>query len=332
MGLDLRLELNGAPLALLPPPAPGQGLRLADEPGAPPRRTTVELRPRDATAELSLRLAGGVLPLAATVRDGALRVESVPAGRLRGGFWLRLRVDDLQIAGGRWSRVVLDDTGQGRATLAARPRALEVLPAERLDPLVRAVLDGPSRVDGLPPEQWLREPLRQPKRRACLLNLLAVLRAIDLFGRPAVTTLQELLHVATDHLQARASAELYWLVSEAARLPDSPARQRVFDDFGIHSSHKRALERLARELGLPAPASFESFRFEGRPSLQIVFAIPPGAADSHLVDLDLDLGNPRQDLLGLVVHFGELFDEGLDHVALRRKLARGPAGPYLGYS
>ena len=332
MGLDLRLEWDGTPLVLAAPPAAGLGLRLAAEPGGPPRRTSVELRPRDATAELSLRLAGGVLPLEATVVDGALRVESVPAGRLRGGFWLRLRIEDLQLAGGRWCRVSFDHTGQGQARLAARPRPLEVLPPERFDPLIRGVLTGPSRVDGLPPEQWLREPLRQARRRACLLNLLAVLRATDLFGRPAVATLQELLHVASDHLQARTSAELYWLVSEAARMPDSPTRQRVFDDFGIHASHKRALEQLARELGLPVPASFESFRFEGRPSLQVVFAIPSGAADSHLVDLDLDLGNPRQDLLGMVVHFGELFDEGLDHVALRRKLARGPAGPYLGYA
>ena len=332
MGLSLRLEWDGAPLALAAPAQPGAGVLLQAEPGAPPRRTTVELLPRDARAEFSLRLAGGVLPLEATVQAGELLVESVPPGRLRGAFSLRLRIDDLLLGGGRWRGVELDDQGQGRATVAARPRPLTIAPPESFDPVLRSVLTGPSRLDGLPPEQWLREPLRQAKRRACLLNLLAVLRATDLFARPAVACLQELLHQATDHLQARAAAELYWLVSEAARLPDNPARQRVFDDFGIHASHKRALAQLSRDLGLPAPASFESFRFEGRPSLQIVFAIPAGVADSHLVDLDLDLGNPRQDLLGLVVHFGELFDEGLDHVALRARLAKGPAGPFLGYT
>jgi len=332
VALSVRLEWNGAPLPLAAPATAGLGVRLAGEPGAPPRRTTVELRPRDARAELSLRLAGGVLPFEASVQAGDLLVESVPPGRLRGAFWLRLRIDDLLLGGGRWRGVELDGQGQGRVTLAARPRPLAVAPLASFDPAIRAVLTGVSRLDGLAPDPWLREPLRQAKRRACLLNLLAVLRATDLLGRPAIGTLEELLRVAADHLQARAAAELYWLVSEAARLPDSPARQRVFDDFGIHASHKRALEQLSRDLGLPAPASFESFRFEGRPSLQIVFAIPAGVAASHLVDVDLDLGNPRQDLLGLVVHFGELFDEGLDHLALRPRLAKGPAGPFLGYA
>ena len=76
-----------------------------------------------------------------------------------------------------------------------------------------------------------------------------------------------------------------------------------------------------------------SFRAEGRPSLQMVIATPKGTYDHRFVDLDLDLGNPLQDVVGVVVHIGELLNgKPTNHLDLWKKLAAGKAKSYLYYS
>jgi len=40
--------------------------------------------------------------------------------------------------------------------------------------------------------------------------------------------------------------------------------------------------------------------------LQAVVAEPPAGCDFTFADIDLDLGNPLQDVVGFVVHMGEL--------------------------
>ena len=48
--------------------------------------------------------------------------------------------------------------------------------------------------------------------------------------------------------------------------------------------------------------------------------------------LDLDLGNPLQDVLGFVVHMGELLDgKPTNHLELRKALAKSKAGGFLYY-
>jgi hypothetical protein len=51
------------------------------------------------------------------------------------------------------------------------------------------------------------------------------------------------------------------------------------------------------------------------------------------VDLDLDLGNPKQDALGFFIHFGELLNPGkTDHLKLFEKLSsKKKIKPYLYY-
>lgn len=331
MALTIGLQTADGPLGLAAPNSPREGVRLAGAVAmAPARRTRVELWPSNGDAVQAVRLAGDVIPLGVTVDAGELVVQSDPPGCLRGKFDLRLSIDDLVVARGRWARVEIAKGGQGHATLQASLRDIRVN-VDELDPAVRAVVNGVSRVDGLPLERWLLDPLTQAKRKACLLNLLAVLRATDLGLCHALEPLLEVFVADTGHVSARADARLLRLVSEEARLGERNVRARVFDDFGVHASHKRALVELAQRLGEPEPVTFESYRFEGRPSMQIVFGVPAGVATAHLVDVDLDLGNPRQDLLGLVVHVGELFDDGLDHVKLREKLVKGPAGPFINY-
>ncbi len=340
MALRISLVTDAGPLPLAAPPQAHAGVLLANEPGGPARRTRIELLPRDGEAEFSLRLASDVIPLEARVDAGDLLLDSLPPGRLKGRFDLRLRIDDLSVARNRWTTVSFAGAAETRAPLRAEPRLIRLTrPFAQFDARIRDVLTGAA-LDGLTPQQWLpvsppppapQAARPQAKRQAFLLNLLAVMRSTELSRGSVLDPRLDILHVASDHLSARAGAELFQLVDTESRLKDASPRRRVFDDFGIHASHRNALIALAREQGEPPPATFASFRFEGRPSLQIVFGIPAGVASTHLVDVDLDLGNPRQDVLGLVVHFGELFDDGLDHVKLRDKLAQGPAGPFLYY-
>ena len=75
-----------------------------------------------------------------------------------------------------------------------------------------------------------------------------------------------------------------------------------------------------------------SFRVEGGPSLQMVIATTDKTYESRYVDLDLDLGNPLQDVAGLVIHMGELLNgKPTNHLDLR-KLAHGKANQYLCYT
>ena len=50
-------------------------------------------------------------------------------------------------------------------------------------------------------------------------------------------------------------------------------------------------------------------------------------------DIDLDLGNPLQDIAGFVVHIGELLNgRPTNHLDLRKTLGAGKAKPYLYYT
>ena len=60
-------------------------------------------------------------------------------------------------------------------------------------------------------------------------------------------------------------------------------------------------------------------RFE----MQMVIAVPPVNSPHTYAEFDIDLGNALQDVLGFVVHMGELLDgKPTNHLELRPKLAK----------
>ena len=100
------------------------------------------------------------------------------------------------------------------------------------------------------------------------------------------------------------------------------------------ATHERLRGQFARFETDSDLFTLDSFRQEGQPSLQAVVAIPPstGPARPYYADLDIDLGNPLQDLAGFFVHMGELLGPGkTDHLDLRMKLAKGRAKAFLYY-
>jgi hypothetical protein len=86
--------------------------------------------------------------------------------------------------------------------------------------------------------------------------------------------------------------------------------------------------------GLFARDGLWSFRAEGGPSLQMVIARPSSSYPSEFADIDLDLGNPLQDVAGLIVHIGELLTgkptNHLDLWSTLRKKSKATS-PYIYY-
>ena len=97
--------------------------------------------------------------------------------------------------------------------------------------------------------------------------------------------------------------------------------------------HKKLIESIPKDIRpLFSPDRLLSFRGEKSPSLQAVVAEPPAGYDFTFADIDLDLGNPLQDVVGFVVHMSELVGgDPTNHLDLRKKLAKTPAAAFLYY-
>ena len=64
----------------------------------------------------------------------------------------------------------------------------------------------------------------------------------------------------------------------------------------------------------------------------VILPPPPSLAHTY-AEFDLDLGNALQDLMGFVVHMGELLDgKPTNHLDMRKKLAKTSARPFLYYT
>jgi hypothetical protein len=102
-----------------------------------------------------------------------------------------------------------------------------------------------------------------------------------------------------------------------------------------HADIHRLLLTRMQEKGLEADIAdyrLESFRQEGKTCLQAVVAIPRNGDGRYYADLDIDLGNPLQDVEGFFIHIGELLgDSATDHFALRNKLLKGTTKDFVYY-
>lgn len=198
------------------------------------------------------------------------------------------------------------------------------------DAAMRRVLDD-SIVDGQAAGAWLASTNPRPVRKACLLNLLASLRV-----RPTVTNdLIDQVHgtfgVFNDRAYMKVDRALLPRIEALVKDPRKP-----FYAEGVPSApiHGRLLEAIPEPISVKARfGGLLSFRGEGKPSLQMVIAVPPIDLPHTYAEFDLDLGNPLQDLAGFVVHMGELLGgKQTNHLDLRKKLARTPAGAFLYYA
>jgi hypothetical protein len=165
------------------------------------------------------------------------------------------------------------------------------------------------------------------------LNLLASLRVTPRSSAPLLSEVTCLFTARDERSYAQVTPEFFAQVSALAEghdkfYPEGPPRASIHRELiaaigGFDTGAK----------GLFDEAHLLSFRAEGSPSLQTVIATPTASCGHMFADIDLDLGNPLQDICGFAVHIGELLTgQPTNHLDLRKKLGTGKAKPYLYYT
>lgn len=203
---------------------------------------------------------------------------------------------------------------------------------------IRRVLDA-SRVDAREAVAWLMDPKTETVRKACLLNILAVLNVTPTPEAPLIAHVLTVFVVKVDRIYVTFGTDV--LVTLEDYVED--VRMPFYEDPGTPLAiHHELLTNLP--FGIAAPGfqaggvnqtPLTSFRAEGAPSLQIVVAESP--YPYTVADIDLDAHNPLQDVVGFAGHMWELVSgkrSGLptDQLAMRSTLSRGPAAGCLCYT
>jgi hypothetical protein len=195
---------------------------------------------------------------------------------------------------------------------------------------IRAVIDR-STVDEMAAALWLTEDDRRPTRQACLLNLLASLRTRPAVSTPLVRLVHHVYFVGNDRLYARVDRSLLDRLQTLSKDPAKP----FYDEGSPRADvHQRLRDTLPEAPDVTARfGPLLSFRGEGKPSMQVVVAVPPPDLPHTYAEFDLDLGNPLQDVLGFFIHMGELLDgKPTNHLDMRKVLAKTRASRFLYYT
>jgi hypothetical protein len=341
--IRLRLMQQGAPIGISF--LSDEGILLNGESDAWPRGFTLRFSAADDVTRNRMNRVGIIegweadrFKLLLSTNGGELLITGVkhdtfPAGRYR----FDLRIADLKIKPGSFA-ITVDENGEAFREVGVEEDPRRVVLTLSLDDfdaeLRRVLLDPGSRLDGVTAAEWLSDESRRARRKACLLNVLAKLRSAPPSGETLINHVTRIFFADVDRIYTKVApsflAELD-LLSKDDRKP--------FLDEGTPKSatHQKLLERI-RTTGLEPGIDgyrLRSFRQEGSPSLQAVVAYPPAddAQRNHYADIDIDLGNPLEDVAGLLIHFGELLAPGqTDHLKLRARLAKDKlVKPFLYY-
>jgi hypothetical protein len=320
---SFRLLDNGreVPLAL----GPG-GVRLGEEHDASARPVRLSFWPADDLTATMVRF---------TVPGGDVRLESFEdAGRLgfrgnlpAGRFLARLAIVGLKLKSPR-QRIDFSSDEHVVVPLQIVSDPRRVTLRDIGDSSLQRVLTAPaSRLDNQPIVEWLADVRVRPPRKACLLNVLAKLRAVATPDHTLLDDVQNVFFADHDRIYARTSANIGpQLRAMAGQRFLSAGRPRA----DVHARLLDAVE--ARGWGRAQDFDLVSFREVGRPALQVVLAEPRAGGGDVFADLDIDLGNPLADLHGIIIHTKELIDpDATDHLALRQDLGTTPAAPFLFY-
>jgi hypothetical protein len=319
-----------------------EGVMLRNETDATPRGLLFEFDQDSPVTEFRMRrvrmLHGWhphVFKLNLQVFDGNLVVtgvdqRSLPAGR----YWFRLRIADLNLPQER-IRVEVPEDGDAEKDIKVKKDKRDVrltAAVTAFDGDIKRVVEAQaSRLDGQAAADWLTSRPPRPRRKACLLNLLAKLRTAPTASDHLLRNVHHVFFADVDRIYARVDRELFTRLETLARDPSKP----FFDEGSPASAgHRRLLDRIARIEDNIGQYKLRSFRQEGKNSMQAVVAVPKDdPTRNHYADLDIDLGNPLEDIRGFVIHMGELINPGkTDHLALREKLGKNKTvAPFLFY-
>lgn len=170
-----------------------------------------------------------------------------------------------------------------------------------------------SRLDRQRGTHWIQSAVNRDRRRACVLNILAKLAILTGARTPLLNHVRSIFLADSDRIY----------ISAAPALLDSvQACNEMEGESHIHKTHERLVRRLPRG-ARASDYRLQGFREASNPSLQIVVARPQNGVsdDTHYADVDIDLGNPRLDIRGFLIHVGEvLHADKTNHMNLRRAL------------
>jgi hypothetical protein len=262
---------------------------------------------------------------------GNLKFSGVEADGLPpGNYQLRISVEDLPA-----SNTPIDVTiSKGTNTTVVVPvttdhRPLLLRPIETIPQEIRDLLQA-STLDGQPALEWLENPTRRLNRKVCLLNLMAKLRSIpfwDPAAVPLIKRVESVFFARTERIYVRVTPgfleDIQSFVDAEQHFykegrPTASVHQDLYAMLNLDTTHYTPI----------------SFREAGRRSMQAVVAQPDSSGGAYYADLDIDLGNPLQDLEGIFIHLSELLsDDVTDHIALGQQLANDPdTKPYMCYT
>jgi len=268
-------------------------------------------------------------------RDGCLLISGVKLDTFPpGNYWFELTVADLVIEEKRFVVELTEDSEtflEIEVRESSRRVELSKPISEFDDDIQRVLLDTGSRIDGLPAAEWLTDPGSRARRKACLLNVLALLRATGTVGFPLITGVERVFFADVDRAYARVQSALLVTLQTLA---DDPQKPFFAEGTPKSNTHRKLLDRIERLETDITSYDLKSFRADGRPSLQLSMAIPKDDPQRKFyADIDIDLGNPIGDVAGFFVHLGELLASGkTDHLKLREKLAKNKrVAPFLYY-
>lgn len=334
--ITIELKRNGELLPIQRLSA--QGITIADELDATPRRLTIALAPAEEYTRERIRRVQFLndwpaFTLKCAVKEGGLVLSGYqdnPRGLPMGNYRLHVTIDDLIIRQdacftlneGEHERLVLE--------VAPDPRTVKVSPPAEFDERILRVLTAPQSVlDGQQVTEWLQGGKPRPQRKACLLNIMAKLRTTPHPSQPLLEHVINVFYADVDRIYVTVTPDFLARLRNLAADPRQPFYCEGVPHAPIHEllrERAAVLEPQARNFEL------ESFRQEGRNSLQAVVAHDLAGGDAY-ADLDIDLGNPLQDLQGLAIHCAEVLNPTkTDHLALRQCFAVGPMADFAYYT
>jgi hypothetical protein len=272
----------------------------------------------------------GQFKLSLSVEDGSILLRGVNEHSLpEGKYRLRLQIEEAETPAAKTVTVDQDQGGLAQIDVEMDDRTIDVDLTDADDSIL-GVLDR-SVVDFAPASDWLEDTSHRPTRQACLLNLMASLRIRPNKTEPLVDLVNEIFFVGNDRMYAKVDRAL---LATLHALAADPARPFYLEGTPHAAVHGRLLTSMPESTEVKARfKDLTSFRAEGKPSMQVVVAVPPADLAHTYAEFDLDLGNPLQDIVGFFVHMGELLDgKPTNHLDLRKPLAKTAAKEFLYYT
>jgi len=332
-GLLVQLMMGNTPVPIRE--RRSDGLIFDGEADMWPRRVLMNIVPRSDTAAYRMRRIRQInnwtypeYKLRIALKDGCLLFTGISADGLPSGdYWFSIEIEDLPSVANRYKLYLKDDVETTlQIQVGKDPRRIGF--AATMDPEISRVLAASSIGNEWPLTDWLKDDRPRTSRKACLLNLMAKLRTAPSVEEPLIKYVERLFFVGTERVYAKVEPAFMEELEAFARDPKKPFYKEGRPNAPIHFRLLSLAKINVEEYELT------SFRQEGHPSMQAVIASPKSRHGDYFADLDIDMGNPLQDVQGFLIHMSELLNSApTDHMDLGVVLAKDKnISPFMSYS